>query len=589
MTARPGAGRRVVVIGGGIAGLASAALLARQGYEVDLLEQHDAVGGRAGSWEAEGYRFDTGPSWYLMPEVFDHFFALLGTSTAEQLDLTLLEPGYRVFFEGRPGGSPDSDRPAPVDIHPDRARNVATFEAIEPGAGAALDAYLSTAKDAYDLAVRRFLYTSFESLATLLRADVVRRAPRLVSLLTRTLDRHVARSFDDPRLRQILGYPAVFLGSSPDRAPSMYHLMSHLDLADGVRYPQGGFARLIEVIADLARAEGVRIHLGAEATAITTTAQVRHPDHPHPHPAASSGAFCDRHAGVSSQNAPLDRGSRGLDSSGPGGSRARGLRRRSRARVTGVTYRDPAGTLRSLDADVVVGATDLHHLETELVAPELRTYPQSWWDTRDPGPGAVLVYLGVEGRIPQLPHHSLFFTADWQQNFDDVFGSDRRVPDPASTYVCKPSATDPTVAPDGAENVFILVPVPADVSIGRGGVDGRGDPDVEKAADAAIDQLATWAGIPDLRSRIVVRRTVGPGDFAADLHAWSGGALGPAHTWRQSAFLRGRNASRRIDGLFYAGGSTIPGIGLPMCLISAEVLVKRLGSDRSTEPLAAPL
>jgi len=137
--------------------------------------------------------------------------------------------------------------------------------------------------------------------------------------------------------------------------------------------------------------------------------------------------------------------------------------------------------------------------------------------------------------------------------------------------------------------VFILVPVPADVSIGRGGVDGRGDPAVEKAADAAIDQLATWAGIPDLRSRIVVRRTVGPGDFAADLHAWSGGALGPAHTWRQSAFLRGRNASRRIDGLFYAGGSTIPGIGLPMCLISAEVLVKRLGSDRSTEQLEAPL
>ena len=105
----------------------------------------------------------------------------------------------------------------------------------------------------------------------------------------------------------------------------------------------------------------------------------------------------------------------------------------------------------------------------------------------------------------------------------------------------------------------------------------------------AIDQLASWAGIPDLRERIVVRRTVGPGDFAADLHAWSGGALGPAHTWRQSALLRGRNASRHIDGLLYAGGSTIPGIGLPMCLISAEVMVKRLASDRSTEPLAAPL
>ncbi len=573
MTARPGAGRRVVVIGGGIAGLASAALLARQGYEVDLLERGDAVGGRAGSWESDGFRFDTGPSWYLMPEVFDHFFALLGTSAAEQLDLTVLDPGYRVFFEGKPGGSADAARPDPIDIHPDRARNVATFEAIERGAGRALDAYLTSAKDAYDVAVRRFLYTSFESLVPLLRADVLRRAPRLVSLLARTLDRHVARSFDDPRLRQILGYPAVFLGSSPDRAPSMYHLMSHLDLDDGVLYPQGGFTRLIEAIADLARGEGVRIHLGVTATAITTTATAATTATnlatvaPHGHP----GDDVVAHATL------------------PLGSRARRLRRRPRARVTGVAYEGADGTRGALEADVVVGATDLHHLETELVMPELQTYPQSWWDARDPGPGAVLVYLGVEGRLPQLPHHSLFFTADWQQNFDDVFGAARRVPDPASTYVCKPSATDPTVAPDGDENVFILVPVPADVSIGRGGLDGGGDPAVEKAADAAIDQLASWAGIPDLRERIVVRRTVGPGDFAADLHAWSGGALGPAHTWRQSALLRGRNASRHIDGLLYAGSSTIPGIGLPMCLISAEVMVKRLAADRSTEPLAAPL
>ncbi len=566
MTARPGAGRRVVVIGGGIAGLASAALLARQGYEVDLLERGDAVGGRAGSWESGGFRFDTGPSWYLMPEVFDHFFALLGTSAAEQLDLTLLDPGYRVFFEGRPGGSPDAGRPEPIDVHPDRARNVATFEAVETGAGRALDAYLTSAKDAYDVAVRRFLYTSFESLLPLLRADVLRRAPRLVSLLARTLDRHVARSFSDPRLRQILGYPAVFLGSSPDRAPSMYHLMSHLDLADGVLYPQGGFTRLIEAIADLARAEGVRIHLGATATAITTTAAAA--------TAPQQGRAADDL--VVRPTSPLP-------------SRARGLRRRPRARVTGVAYQDAGGRVGLLDADVVVGAADLHHLETELVVPGLQTYPQSWWDTRDPGPGAVLVYLGVEGRIPQLPHHSLFFTADWQQNFDDVFGPDRRVPDPASTYVCKPSATDPTVAPDGDENVFILVPVPADVRIGCGGLDGRGDPAVEKAADAAIDQLASWAGIPDLRERIVVRRTVGPGDFAADLHAWSGGALGPAHTWRQSALLRGRNASRHIDGLLYAGSSTIPGIGLPMCLISAELVVKHLASDRSTGPLEAPL
>src|SRR4051812_49760064 len=142
-----------VVIGGGIAGLASAALLAQDGYDVDLVEQREELGGRIGSWECDGFRFDTGPSWYLMPEVFEHFFALFGTTAAEQLDLTVLDPGYRVFFEGHR---------EPVDVRAERSRNVATFERIEAGAGARLEEYLDSADDAYQVALRRFLYSNFD-------------------------------------------------------------------------------------------------------------------------------------------------------------------------------------------------------------------------------------------------------------------------------------------------------------------------------------------------------------------------------------------------------------------------------------------
>ncbi|NYE38429.1 phytoene desaturase [Nocardioides cavernae] len=518
--------RHVVVVGGGVAGLATAALLASRGHEVDLLEKNPDLGGRVGSVERDGFRFDTGASWWLMPEVFEHFFELLGTTVEAELDLTVLDPSYRVFFEGHAD---------PVDLRPDRAHNRALFESIEPGSGAAFDAYLRSADDTYDMALRRFLYTSFDSPGAFLHPDVVRRTPRLGRLLTRSLEKHVAASFRDNRLRQVLGYPAVFLGSSPDRTPSMYHLMSRLDLGDQVLYPQGGFTRLVEALASLAERHGARLHTGVEVTRILTR----------------TGA-------------------------------------RGRAEVQGVEHTPAggAGTGRgTILADLVVGATDLHHLETALVDPELQTHPEPVWRKRSPGPGAVLALLGVEGRLPQLPHHSLFFTSDWAQNFGDIFGADARVPDPASIYVCKPSETDPSVAPEGCENLFVLVPVPADPGIGHGGDDGAGSPVVEQTADRAIDQIASWAGIPDLRDRIRVRSTIGPRDFETGYHAWQGGALGLEHTLRQSAFLRPGNASAKVDGLLYAGSTTVPGVGLPMCLISAELVLKRLTGDRSSLPV----
>ena len=520
----------VVVVGGGIAGLATAALLAREGRDVTLVEATEEVGGRAGSWSSGGFRFDTGPSWFLMPEVFDHFFRLCGTSSAEQLDLVRLDPGYRVYFE---------NQSEPVDVRSDRAASTALFESLEPGAGAALEKYLDSARMTYDLALRRFLYTNFTSYPALVRREVVARAGTLLARLAQPLQSYVARRFRDRRIQQILGYPAVFLGSSPYLAPSIYHLMSHLDLADGVLYPRGGFTELIAAVRRVAEQHGVRIHTGTEAIALTV--------------------------------------------SDPG---------RDRPSVTGVRVRDRAGAERTLPAGLVVGAADLHHLETRWLPDHLRTYPQSYWDRRMPGPGALLVLLGVRGELPQLAHHTLLFTERWEEGFDAIFGDEPHIPDPASLYVCRPSATDTDpnagIAPEGHENLFVLVPIPADPASGRGGVDGAGDATIEAAADQAIAQIADWTGIPDLAERIVVRRTIAPADLEADLGAWRGTALGPAHTLAQSAFFRTRNVSRHVDGLFYAGASTIPGIGLPMCLISAELVLKHVRGDTGTAPVAEP-
>lgn len=515
--------QRVVIIGGGMGGLSASGLLARDGYDVTLLEALPNTGGRAGSWSKDGFRFDTGPSWYLMPEVFDHWYRLMGTSAKEQLDLRLLDPGYRVFFE------PKGDAPAEhIDVQVGRDKNLDLFEQIEPGSRDAMATYLDSATETYEIAKKYFLYTAFVKLGPLLKREVLVRLGTLARLLLTKIWGFAGRSVKTLRAKQILGYPAVFLGTSPYEAPAMFHLMSHLDLVDGVLYAQGGFTRVMDSIRDLSVAAGVEVRTNARVTTIN------------------------------------------VDSNG---------------NATGVTYTDKDGTEHVLDADIVVSGADLHHTETTMLPVDKQTFPESWWANKKPSPGAILLYLGVKGDLPNLLHHSLFFTEDWDSNFSQIFTDNPTMPNPASFYVCTPSKSDATVAPTGDSNVFVLVPCPADVSLGKGGLNGNGDTAIEEVADRTIDAIARWANIPDFRDRIVVRRTVGPADFANDLGAWKGNSLGPAHTLTQSALFRATNKSKKVEGLYYVGSGTVPGIGLPMCMISAEVLLKRLRGDHSAGPL----
>ncbi|MGO4385735.1 phytoene desaturase family protein [Specibacter sp. RAF43] len=511
-------------MGGGISGLATAGLLARDGHAVTVLEKQAVLGGRAGRWERDGFTFDTGPSWYLMPEVIDHWFKMMGTSAAAELELTRLDPAYRLWGAG-PG--------EPTDVRTGRAAAMALFEAQESGSGEALARYLDSAEQAYTLAKKHFLYDPFATLRGLAAPAVLRHAARLAPLLAMSLHRFVASRFAHPLQQQILGYPAVFLGTSPYRAPSLYHLMSHLDLQDGVLYPQGGFAAVVDAMERVARRAGVRIITDAVATQIVT---------------------------------------------GPAGRRAR---------CEAVAWRDGGGTAQRTSARLVVGAADLHHVETALLPQELRTQTAKKWRTADPGISAVLVCLGVRGELPALAHHNLLFTDDWQDNFARI-ADGRELAEPTSIYVCRPSATDAAAAPAGCENLFLLIPAPALPQWGRGGYDGGGSPMVEKVAGAAIAQLAAWADIPDLPERITVRRSYGPADFLDNVNAWRGSALGLAHTLAQSAFLRPGNANAKVAGLYYAGSSVRPGIGVPLCMISAENVLKAVRRDRTAGPLPEP-
>lgn len=537
---------RVVVIGAGIAGLATAALLARDGHEVEILERGSRVGGRAGWIDDAGFRFDTGPSWYLMAEVFEHYAEMLGTSIDEMVDLQVLD-GYTILAgdsaaapTAAGGGAPSIDR---LDVPRGEDAVSAMAESLEPGAGEEMRRYLASARSALTISLAEFLYNPFTAVPDISSARLRGATRDLVRWLSTSLARWSNARFEHPLLRQVLQYNAIFLGVDPRRAPAIYHLMSHIDLVEGVRYPKGGFTAFVHALHERALAEGVRITLDAEVTEILA-ARRRGP--------------------------ALPVGSRG--------------------EVRGVVWTDGEGVEHRTRADVVVSAADMHHTETQLLAPDLQTWPERAWDRTVPGPSSVLVMLGVEGELPTLPHHTLLLTRDWEVGLDAVFlGSP--TPETTSLYVCRPSASDDGVAPAGSENLFLLVPVSGEIGLGHGtGYPGDDrerevDPAVERLADLAIEQVARWADVPDLAERITVRHTLGPADFGTDYHSWRDGMLGPSHVLRQSAMFRRGPASRKVDGLYYAGATTVPGVGVPMCLISAELVLKSLRGDSSPGPI----
>jgi phytoene desaturase len=236
-------------------------------------------------------------------------------------------------------------------------------------------------------------------------------------------------------------------------------------------------------------------------------------------------------------------------------------------------------------ADVVVGAADMHHIETALLDTQDQWRDEGSWKRKTPGVSALLAFIDVEGALPELAHHTLFFSRDWDANFDAITAKDLP-PHPASIYVARTTATDSTAAPPGHEALVMLVPFPADASIGA---DAPSRAEATRQAHLYLEQAGAWAGVPDLASRARIVDLITPADFVTRVGAWQGSALGLEHTLKQSAMFRPGNQSRKVANLLYAGASTVPGVGVPICLISAELVVKRLMGDTSAAPTAGPL
>lgn len=246
--------KKIVIVGAGFGGLSAAAYLARDGYDVTVLEKNDQPGGRAMVMQKKGYTFDLGPSWYMMPDVFDDFFADFGKKTADYYDLKQLNPSYRVYTA--------------TDNHDVRSRKdggLQLFDDLEPGSADRLQDLLKKTNKEYDTIRAHLLERDYTSVSDLVNSKALSFAkPELMC----SYHSRIKKTVNNEDLQKILEFMVVFMGGSPQNIPAVYSLLAHVDFNLGIWYPVGGFGAVVRAFEQLCKELGVKFRYNAEVTRI---------------------------------------------------------------------------------------------------------------------------------------------------------------------------------------------------------------------------------------------------------------------------------------------------------------------------------
>lgn len=251
--------KKVSVIGSGFSGLAAATVLAKKGFDVTVFEKNTLPGGRARKFEAQGFHFDMGPSWYWMPDVFEKYFNNFGKTTADFYELVRLDPSYRIFF----GKNDYLDIPSGVD------KVQTLFEQLESGSGKHLKRFLEEGQYKYEIGIQNLVYKPGLSITELADVQLLKGVFKLH--VFQSISTYIRKFFKEPRIIKLLEFPVLFLGAAPERTPALYSLMNYVDMALGTWYPMGGMYKIVEAMVSLARDQGVDFKFDCAVDALELT------------------------------------------------------------------------------------------------------------------------------------------------------------------------------------------------------------------------------------------------------------------------------------------------------------------------------
>ncbi|MBA2499374.1 MAG: phytoene desaturase [Chitinophagaceae bacterium] len=318
-----------------------------------------------------------------------------------------------------------------------------------------------------------------------------------------SFSKHVRKYFTHPKLIALMEFPVLFLGAMPQDTPALYSLMNYAGLKLGTWYPKGGFGKVVESIMQVAEANGTSFYFDAPVENILVKDKLAY----------------------------------------------------------GVTVNG-----KEFHCDAVLAAADYHHVENNLLAAENRNYKEVYWNKKVFAPSCLIYFVGLSKKIKKIQHHTLFFEEDLFQHSIEIY-KDPRWPTNPLFYVCCPSQSDDSVAPEGFENLFLLMPVAA----------GLEDNEAlrEKYFNIMIDRLQTHID-EVITEHILYKESYSVNNFITDYHSYKGNAYGLANTLMQTALLKPKIRNKKIRNLFYAGQLTVPGPGVPPSLISGKIAAEQL-------------
>ncbi len=459
--------------------MAAAIRLGSCGFKVSVYEKLPNCGGRNNLLEDQGFKFDMGPSFVLMPDFFEELFQSCGKSLPDYLNFKALDLHYKIFY-------PDEDS---LVVYNDPIKTKEALEKIEPGAALAYDKFIIATARIYQ-AVRPILYKCF-SPAALLNPNYWSLAARIKAFESYWALAH--KFFKSDKLCYAMTFEAMFMGVSPRQAPAFYSVISYADHMQKIFHPIGGMYEIPLALERLARDFGVEFHY----------------------------------------NAPVKRV------------------RRQKGSIR-LELSD-----RTIVADIAVANADYAYTQDVLLGRKLVDYKYSC--------SVYLIYLGLKKKIRGLVHHNLFFSNDLDKNLDQIF-KDKVIPIEPSFYAHVPTVTDPSLACQGKDIVYILVPVP-----NLKGLKDDISRHEQRLRKIVFEKISAVIG-DNLEDLIEVEHRFYPQDFIDRYNIKYGATFGLAHNLMQSAFFRPVNYDHSIKGMYFVGASTQPGGGLPVVIASSRIV-----------------